>query len=44
MSIDDVDKFEQEQLKKRRTIKNNWYDWLINCICEPISLCGFRKL
>ena len=44
VSIDDVDKFEQKQLKKRRTIKNNWHDWLINCICELISSCGFTKL
>ena len=24
-----MDKFEQKEMKKRRPIKNLWYDWLI---------------
>ena len=35
VSIDDLDKFEQEEIKKKRTIKSTCYDWLINYICEP---------
>ena len=36
--IDDMDKFEQKE------IKNNWYDWLINYIPEPVrkSVGGFK--
>ena len=35
--IDDMDKFEQKkEMKKIRTIKNTWYDSLINYIPEPI--------
>ena len=29
VSIDDMDRFEQKEI--------NWYDWLINCIPEPIK-------
>ena len=29
-SIDDIDKFELQEVKKIRPIKNTWYDWLIN--------------
>ena len=36
VSIDDVDKFEEKEMKKIRPIKNPWYDWLTNCIPEPI--------
>ena len=32
-----MDKFEQKEMKKMRPIKNNWYDWLINYIPEPIT-------
>ena len=28
--IDDMDKFEQIEMKKIRPIKITWYDWLIN--------------
>ena len=31
-----MDKFEQKEMKKIRTIKNTWYDWLINYILELI--------
>ena len=44
MSIDDIDKFEQNEMKKIRPIKNTWYDWLINYIPELIwkSVAGFK--
>ena len=44
VSIDDVDKFEQKEMKKIRSIKNTWYDWLINYILDPIGKClvGFK--
>ena len=44
VSIDDVDKFEQKEMKKIRSIKNTWYGWLINYIPEPIrkSVDGFN--
>ena len=37
MSIDDMDKFEQREMKKIRPIKNTWYDWFINYILELIT-------
>ena len=27
VSIDDLDKFEEKEMKKIRAIKNTWYDW-----------------
>ena len=36
MSIDVIDKFEQKSLKKIRSIKNTWYDWLISYVPESI--------
>ena len=44
MSIDDIDKFEQNEMKKIRPIKNTWYDWLISYIPELIrkSVAGFK--
>ena len=27
VSIDDMDKFEEKEMKKIRAIKNTWYDW-----------------
>ena len=36
VSIDDMDKFEQKEVKKMRPVKNIWYDWLINYIPEPV--------
>ena len=43
-SIDDMDKFEQKEMKKTRPIKSTWYDCLINYIPEPIrkSEDGFK--
>ena len=45
LSIDDMDKFGQKEMKKIRSIKNTWYDWLINYIPEPItkSVDGFKN-
>ena len=31
-----MDKFEQKELKKIRSIKNTWCDWLINYSFDPI--------
>ena len=31
-----MDRFEEEEMKKIRPIKNTWYDWLINYIPKPI--------
>ena len=28
--------FEQKEMKKKRPIKDTWYDWLINYILEPM--------
>ena len=36
MSIDDMGKFEQNEMKKKRPIRNTWYNWLINFISVPI--------
>ena len=36
VSVDDMDKLEQKEMKKIRPIKNTWYDCLINHIPEPI--------
>ena len=35
-SIEVMDRFEEEEMKKIRPIKNTWYDWLINYIPKPI--------
>ena len=39
-----MDKCEEKEMKKIRSIKNTWYDWLINYIPEPIrkSVGGFK--
>ena len=44
VSLDDMDKFEQKEMKKIRPIKNTWYDWLINYIPEATrkSVVGFK--
>ena len=44
VSIDDMDKFEQKEMKKIRPVKNTWYDFLINYIPEPTrkSVGGFK--
>ena len=35
VSIDDMDKFEQKEMRKIRPLKSTWYEWLINYIPEP---------
>ena len=44
VSIDDMGKLEQKQMKNVRPIKNTWYDCLINYIRDPIrkSVGGFK--
>ena len=44
VSIDDMNKFEQKEMKKIRLIKNTWYDWMINYIPQSIrkSVGGFK--
>ena len=37
VSIDDMDRYEKNEMKKIRPVKNTWYDWLINYIPEPIK-------
>ena len=39
-----MDKFDQKKMKKKRHIKNTWYDWLINYIPEFIqkTVGGFK--
>ena len=36
LPIEDMDRFEGEEMKKTRPIKNTWYDWLINYTLNPI--------
>ena len=40
--IDNMDKFEQKEMKKIRSIKNTCYDWFINYISEPIKKGSFK--
>ena len=35
VSIDDMDRFEEEEMKKIRPIKKTWYGWLFDCIPKP---------
>ena len=38
--MNDMDKFEKTEVTKRRTFNknwNDWYDWLINYIPDPIK-------
>ena len=36
VSIDDMDKFKQKEMNKIRSIKNTWYNWLVNYVTDPI--------
>ena len=36
VSIDDMKKFDQKEMKEKGPIKNTWFDWLINYISKPI--------
>ena len=40
-----MDKFEERKIKKSRSIKNTWYDCLINYIPDPIrkKICSFEN-
>ena len=44
VSKDDMDKFQQKEMKKTRHVKITWYDWLTNYIPDPIrkSVGGFK--
>ena len=44
VSVDDIDKFEQKEMKKIRPIKNTWYDSLVSYFPEAIrkSVDGFK--
>ena len=44
MYLDDMDKSEKKEMKRIRTIKNTWYNWLINYIPQSIrkSVGGFK--
>ena len=46
VSIDDMDKFEQKEMKKIRPVKNTCYDGLINYIPKPIRkrVGGFKDI
>ena len=35
-STDDMENFEEKEMKKVPPFKNNWYVWLVNCISEPV--------
>ena len=37
VSIDNMDKFEENEMQKIRPIKDIWFDWLINYIPESIT-------
>ena len=36
VSIDDMDSFEKNEMKKVRPVKNTWYDQQVNYISQPI--------
>ena len=44
VSIDNMDKFEENEMQKIRPIKNTWFNWLINYIPESITkiASGFK--
>ena len=44
VSKDDMDEFQQKEMKKTRHVKITWYDWLTNYIPDPIrkSVGGFK--
>ena len=44
VSINDMGRFEQKEMKRKRPSINTWYDWLINYILEPIRkiVGGFK--
>ena len=34
-----MNKFEQKEIKKKKPVKDTWYNWLINYIPNPIKNC-----
>ena len=44
ITVSNMDKFEEKEMKEKKTIKNTWYNWLINYISEPIrkNIGGFK--
>ena len=44
VTIDDMDKFEKKEMKKKIPVKKTWYDWLNNYIPKPIrkNVNGFN--
>ena len=40
VSINDMDRFEKEEMKKVSPVKNTWYDWLVNYIPKPMRKSG----
>ena len=44
MSLDDMDKFEQKEMKKIRPVKSTWHDLFVIYLPEPMrkSECGFK--
>lgn len=44
MSIDDMKRFNQKEIKKKRYTKSTWYNWLINYVPGPIrqTVGGFK--
>ena len=44
VSTNDINKFEQKWINEISPFKNDWYDWLINYIPDPIikSVAGFK--
>ena len=45
VSIDDMDRFEQREINKKKPIKGTWYDWTINYVSDPIwkPVGGFKN-
>ena len=44
VSIDDMDKFEQKEMKEIRSINYTWYDYLMKYIPESKKMCRWFKL
>ena len=42
--IEDMDRFEEEEMKNIRPIKNTWFDLLINYIFKPIILSALKDI
>ena len=42
--IEDMDRFEEEEMKNIRPIKNTWFDLLINYIFKPINLSALKDI